>query len=76
MQIFALALLFSAATAFQPARRPHHAVTVLQAKKKEGRPRDIARAKDCAEHFGKCSIEEMEQLRNGKRSWCENEDLD
>jgi hypothetical protein len=27
---------------------------------------DLARAKDCADHFGKCSVEEMEQLRNSK----------
>jgi len=25
---------------------------------------DIERAKDCAEHFGKCSVKEMEKLRN------------
>jgi hypothetical protein len=26
---------------------------------------DIARAIDCAEHFGKCSTDEMEELRDG-----------
>jgi hypothetical protein len=27
---------------------------------------DMDRAKDCAEHFGKCSIKEMQQLKHGK----------
>jgi hypothetical protein len=25
---------------------------------------DMARAHDCAEHFGKCSVEEMQELRD------------
>jgi hypothetical protein len=27
---------------------------------------DINRARECAENFGKCSIEEMEQIKNSK----------
>lgn len=27
---------------------------------------DVERAKDCAEHFGKCSIEELEHLKASK----------
>jgi hypothetical protein len=27
---------------------------------------DMDRAKDCAEHFGKCSVKEMQQLKHGK----------
>jgi len=29
------------------------------------KPVDMARAKDCADHFGKCSVEEIEALRDG-----------
>jgi hypothetical protein len=29
---------------------------------------DMDRAKDCAEHFGKCSVKEMQQLKHGKDS--------
>jgi hypothetical protein len=27
---------------------------------------DVDRAKDCADHFGKCSIKEMEKLKHGR----------
>lgn len=28
---------------------------------------DMDRVKDCAEHFGKCSMKELKQLKGGKR---------
>ena len=27
---------------------------------------DVDRARDCAEHFGKCSVKEMQQLKKGE----------
>ncbi len=31
---------------------------------------DIGHAKYCADHFGECSLEEMESIRNGRCSIC------
>lgn len=31
---------------------------------------DIDRVKDCAEHFGKCSVEELKELKSGKHQCC------
>jgi hypothetical protein len=31
---------------------------------------DVNRAKECAEHFGKCSVEEMEELYNSECYTC------
>lgn len=31
---------------------------------------DIGHAKYCADHFGECSLEEMESIRNGEYSIC------
>lgn len=30
---------------------------------------DIARAKECAENFGACSVEEMESIRKSEYMW-------
>ena len=30
---------------------------------------DMEHAHDCAENFGKCSIEELESMRNGKKNY-------
>ena len=64
--LVSLFFLSTAVTAFhvQP-----HAVgrtrLVIEATKK-GASIDVARAKECAENFGKCSVEEIKDLRDGK----------
>ena len=77
----AAAALTVAADAFVVQPRHHHAVSSLTAAAakfdKEGhhitinpmegyKGVDVERARECAEHFGKCSVEEIEQLKNSK----------
>ena len=56
-------LLPSATLSFVPSPRSRIA-TPLRATTSEG-DIDIEHAKYCADHFGECSLDEMEQLRNG-----------
>ena len=72
--ILVLAAVASTTTAFHVHPVNNVRTVGLQAAK-DGRATqptvvDIDRAKFCEEHFGECSVEEIEQLRNGKLSTC------
>ena len=59
-----------AATAFSPLQQHNkvstHLASVLEDSKLEPIDFDLERAKQCAENFGSCSVEEMEMLRDSK----------
>lgn len=54
---------------FAPQRRYQYSTrlaSVLEDSKLEPLDFDLQRAKECAENFGSCSVEEMEMLRDRK----------
>ena len=62
-----VALLPAAAVAFVPAPQHSSATTILRATKPEMiGDIDISHAHYCTDHFGECSLEEMERARDGK----------
>ena len=64
-----LLLTLPFATAFSPQRGykvSTHLASVLEDSKLEPIDFDLERAKQCAENFGSCSVEEMEMLRDSK----------
>ena len=73
MRILSLVLAINLVTAFHaiPERR---AMTLLKVQSDDIQSSaflneleaDIEKAKDCVEHFGKYSVQEMKELRNGK----------
>ena len=73
--LLSLSFFTVAVTAFQPRPSGHNRrLVILKAEDKsltfnpmEGyQSIDLKRAKECAEHFGKCSVEEMEQLKDSE----------
>lgn len=65
-----LALPLAVVHSFSPQRGYHSSSTrlgsVLEDSKLEPIDFDLERAKQCAENFGSCSVEEMEMLRDRK----------
>jgi len=64
-----LLLSLPLAAAFSPQRGYHvstRLASVLEDNKLEPIDFDLERAKQCAENFGSCSVEEMEMLRDRK----------
>jgi len=61
--IFAFASLLPAATAFLPAPAAPTSSRILATSKPDDTI-DIDHAKYCADHFGECSIEDMERIRD------------
>lgn len=61
-----LAAILPAATvvAFVPTSR-NEPIAIIHATKTPDTI-DIKRARYCADHFGECSLEEMEEIRNGE----------
>jgi hypothetical protein len=69
MKTCLLFLTLPFATAFSPKRGykvSTHLASVLEDSKLEPIDFDLERAKQCAENFGSCSVEEMEMLRDSK----------
>jgi hypothetical protein len=67
MKVSILFLLFPGTQAFVPHTafvRKTALASVLEDSKLEPVDFDLERAKQCAEHFGECSVEEMERLRD------------
>ena len=72
-----LAILASTASAFHVLPRSRYGGRVILQATKESEDLtfnpaegykgvDLARAKECADNFGKCSVEEIEELRSSK----------
>lgn len=67
VKVSILFLLFPGTQAFVPHTafiRKTSLASVLEDSKLEPVDFDLERAKQCAEHFGECSVEEMERLRD------------
>ena len=67
MLFLVLAAATSSVSAFQvqPANRIRSSLLAVKDGSSQPTTVDIKRAKFCEEHFGECSVEEIEQLRNG-----------
>ena len=61
------ATLLPTAVAFLPAPNNAIAVVRLSMSKPDSETIDIEHAKFCADHFGECSLEDMERMRNGEQ---------
>ena len=69
MRPFLLVTYAALASAFTP-QQVFRTSTFRAAKKDLTSDIDIGHAKYCADHFGECSLEEMESIRNGGYNLC------
>ena len=66
MRFLVYSLCLLSVTAFHVVPRHSGRSVLIQHATKDNMSVTVKRAKDCVKHFGKYSVEEMEQLRAGK----------